>query len=209
MEMNRGRPASGQQADSPLPMSNLRRRRRSAWNPATWSPVTASFAPNRTYRAPGTPGGRRFASTEHLASEAVAAFVDGELGMTAHMRATQHLAHCPECMSAVDAQIAARTRLRSAGDVSMPAGLLGQLSQIPTREIDLTGVSGEAQTDPQPTVAPWDRDGTTSPMAAPGFPVAGIPADRARGTGVPPADGHGQHHEQGSTRARMSRWRGR
>ena len=207
MEMSRGRPTSGQQADSPLPMSNLRRRRRSAWNPATWSPVTASFAPNRTYRAPGTPGGRRFASTEHLAAEAVAAFVDGELGMTAHMRATQHLAHCPECMSAVDAQIAARTRLRAAGDVSVPAGLLGQLSQIPTREIDMTGVSGEADTDPHGAVAPWDRDSATSPMTAPGFPVTEAPRNRSDRTDARGADA--SRHEQESTRARMSRWRGR
>ncbi|WP_124711171.1 anti-sigma factor [Gordonia insulae] len=198
MEMNRGRPTSGQPGGNPLPTSNLRRRRRSAWNPATWSPVTTSFAPNRTYRAPGTPGGRRFAPTEHLASEAVAAFVDGELGMTAHMRATEHLAHCTECMSAVDAQISARARLRSAGDVSIPAGLLGQLSQIPTREIDVSAAADEADTDPHGQIAPWDRGRPPSPMAAPGFPVTGAPRN-----------GQPNIADQSSTRARMNRWRGR
>ena len=32
-------------------------------------------------------GPRQFGSTEHLSTEAVAAFVDGELRMTAHLRA--------------------------------------------------------------------------------------------------------------------------
>ncbi|MDY6808311.1 MAG: hypothetical protein SW127_04760 [Actinomycetota bacterium] len=193
MEMSRGRPTSGQPdsrqpgIDGPLPASNLRRRRRSSWNPATWTPVTASFAPNRSYRAPGTAGGRGFASTEHLAAEAVAAFVDAELGMTAHLRATQHLAQCPECMGAVDAQVTARTRLRSAGDVSMPAGLLGQLSQIPTREIDVTGLSSDTPTDRHPgdRLGLGDETGPVRPSA----PT--------------------EEFEAGPTRARMSRWRSR
>lgn len=188
MESNRGNPTSGERDDNPLPTSDLRRRRRSAWNPATWTPVTTSFSPNRTYRAPGTPGGRRFAPTEHLAAEAIAAFVDGELGMTAHMRAAQHLALCTECTAAVDAQIAARSRLRSAGDVSLPAGLLGQLSQIPTREIDVTQAPD--------TRSPLTPDG---PLA-PGFPVT----ETSR-----PDDAHRDTAAHPNTRGRMSRWRGR
>lgn len=127
------------------PMPSLRRRRSSPG--ADWAPAPSSFLPNRGYRAPGTPGGRQFAPTEHLAPEAVAAFVDGELGMSAHARASHHLALCPECVAAVDAQTAARTRLRESGQVSIPASLLGQLSQIPTREIDL---ASEARTDSIP-----------------------------------------------------------
>lgn len=196
MEMSRGRPTSGQPnsrhtgrgLDGPLPASDLRRRRRSSWNPATWTPVTTSFAPNRGYRAPGTAGGRGFAPTEHLAAEAIAAFVDAELGMSAHLRATQHLAQCPECMAAVDAQVTARTRLRSAGDVSMPAGLLGQLSQIPTREIDVTGLPSDSPTDRHPGDR-WELGtGETGP-ARPGMPT--------------------DAYEAGPTRARMSRWRSR
>ncbi|MFW0784265.1 zf-HC2 domain-containing protein [Gordonia sp. CPCC 206044] len=164
MEMDRGR-TSEEWEPNPPSASNLRRRRRSAWNPATWSPVTTSFAPNREYRAPGMAGGRRFAPTEHLAAEAVAAFVDGELGMTAHMRAVQHLAICPECMSAVDAQMSARSRLRAAGDVSLPAGLLGQLSAIPTREIDMTAPRSEPPTDRHEPIPPWAAHGTRSRMS--------------------------------------------
>jgi len=44
---------------------------------------------------------RRFSSTEHLASEAVAAFADGELRMAAYLRAARHIAECPECAAEV------------------------------------------------------------------------------------------------------------
>ncbi|RVW10425.1 RNA polymerase subunit sigma-70 [Prescottella agglutinans] len=77
-------------------------------------------------------GPRQFGSTEHLASEAIAAYVDGELRMNAYLRASQHLSLCPDCAAEVDAQQQARIALRrAASDVSMPSSLLGQLSQIP------------------------------------------------------------------------------
>ena len=75
--------------------------------------------------------GRRFGSTEHLASEAIAAFVDNELRTGAFMRAASHLSLCPECSADVDAQRQARIELRRAADVAMPASLLGALSAIP------------------------------------------------------------------------------
>lgn len=78
------------------------------------------------------PKPRRFGSTEHLASEAVAAYVDGELQMNAYLRAADHLAQCRECAAAVDAQQHARIALRQSGEISMPTSLLGALSQIPT-----------------------------------------------------------------------------
>lgn len=75
---------------------------------------------------------RQFGSTEHLASEAIASYVDGELRMNAYLRASQHLAMCPECAAEVEAQQQARIALRrSAAEVSMPSSLLGLLSQIP------------------------------------------------------------------------------
>ncbi|WP_040511625.1 hypothetical protein [Gordonia soli] len=194
MEGSGGRPAPGEHIGGPLDGHNLRRRR-SAWNPASWSagswsptswsPASASLAPNRGYRAPGTPGGRRFAPTEHLAPEAVAAFVDGELGMTAHARAADHLAICTECIAAVDAQVAARARLRTSGGISMPAGLLGALSQIPTREIDISG-STAAETDR----IPERRSGRGFPVVRPSAPDQSAP-------------------NFSSTRDRMNRWRGR
>jgi anti-sigma factor RsiW len=76
-------------------------------------------------------GPRQFGSTEHLSIEAVAAFVDGELRMTAHLRAAHHLSLCPECASEVEAQRQARAALRDSGSIVVPTSLLGMLSQIP------------------------------------------------------------------------------
>jgi len=76
-------------------------------------------------------GPRQFGSTEHLSTEAVAAFADGELRMTAHLRAAHHLSLCPECALEVDAQRQARSALRDSCPVAMPTSLLGLLSQIP------------------------------------------------------------------------------
>lgn len=73
-----------------------------------------------------------FSSTEHLAYEAVVAFVDGELRMNAHLRAGTHISQCPVCAAEVDAQRQVRTALRESGEISVPRRLLGQLAQIPT-----------------------------------------------------------------------------
>ena len=76
-------------------------------------------------------GPRQFGSTEHLSIEAIAAFVDGELRMSAHLRAAHHLSLCPDCAMEVDAQRQARAALRDSLPVDMPSSLLGLLSQIP------------------------------------------------------------------------------
>jgi anti-sigma factor RsiW len=76
-------------------------------------------------------GPRQFGSTEHLSIEAIAAFVDGELRMNAHLRAAHHLSLCPECAAEVDAQRQARSALRDSCPIVIPSSLLGQLSQIP------------------------------------------------------------------------------
>ncbi|MGH3674656.1 MAG: anti-sigma E factor RseA [Mycobacterium sp.] len=74
---------------------------------------------------------RQFGSTEHLSTEAIAAFVDGELRMTAHLRAAHHLSLCPQCAAEVDAQRQARAALRDSRPIDIPTSLLGTLSQIP------------------------------------------------------------------------------
>lgn len=73
----------------------------------------------------------RFSSTDHLSIEAVAAYVDGELPMKAHLRAGNHLSLCPQCAAEVDAQGQARAALRDSRPVTMPSTLMGLLSQIP------------------------------------------------------------------------------
>ncbi|MFG1791650.1 hypothetical protein [Nocardia altamirensis] len=77
----------------------------------------------------------RFRPTEHLASEAIAAYVDGELRMNAYLRAAQHLSLCPECAAEVDAQQQARIALRQSGPISIPTGLHDSLTRIPLADL--------------------------------------------------------------------------
>ncbi|OBK78166.1 anti-sigma E factor RseA [Mycobacterium sp. 1164985.4] len=76
-------------------------------------------------------GPRQFGSTEHLSTEAIAAFVDGELRLTPHLRAAHHLSLCSQCAAEVDAQRQARAALRESRPVAVPSSLLGLLSEIP------------------------------------------------------------------------------
>jgi hypothetical protein len=92
----------------------------------------------------GPVGPREFGSTEHLSTEAIAAFVDGELRMTAHLRAGHHLSLCPQCAAEVDAQGQARAALRESCPIDIPSGLLGLLSQIPHRAPDETATGDDA-----------------------------------------------------------------
>jgi hypothetical protein len=96
-------------------------RRAFSWLPAQFA--SQSDAPV------GAP--RQFGSTEHLSTEAIAAFVDGELRMNAHLRAAHHLSLCPECAAEVDDQSRARAALRDSNPIRIPSTLLGLLSEIP------------------------------------------------------------------------------
>jgi anti-sigma factor ChrR (cupin superfamily) len=103
-----------------------------------------SWLPAQFASQSSTPVGapREFGSTEHLSVEAVAAFVDGELRMNAHLRAANHLSLCPECAAEVDGQHRARAALRDSQPISIPSNLLGLLSQIPHAPPDDDAVSG-------------------------------------------------------------------
>ena len=96
-------------------------RRAFSWLPAQFA--SQSDAPV------GAP--RQFGSTEHLSVEAIAAFVDGELRMNAHLRAAHHLSLCPQCAAEVDDQSRARAALRDSHPIRIPSTLLGMLSEIP------------------------------------------------------------------------------
>jgi anti-sigma factor RsiW len=76
-------------------------------------------------------GSGLFGAGDHLATEVVAAYVDGELRMTAYLRASQHLAVCAECAAEVEAQQQARVALRQAHPVCAPSTLFAALAQIP------------------------------------------------------------------------------
>jgi anti-sigma factor RsiW len=119
-------------------------RRAFSWLPAQFA--SQSDAPV------GAP--RRFGSTEHLSTEAIAAFVDGELRMNAHLRAAHHLSLCEQCASEVESQRQARAALRDSRPISIPASLLGSLSQIPHS-------TPEEQVAPQPGLADQLADSTT------------------------------------------------
>lgn len=69
---------------------------------------------------------------QHLSDEAVAAFADGALGISAQHRATRHLAECAECSNAVAVQREAVWALRSAVAPSLPCGLLDRLRAVPS-----------------------------------------------------------------------------
>ena len=90
---------------------------------------------------------RQFNSTEHLSSEAIAAFVDGELRMKAHLRAGHHLALCGQCAGEVEAQGQARAALRDSRPVSMPSTLMNLLSAIPQSTPDETQPTPPSLTD--------------------------------------------------------------
>jgi anti-sigma factor RsiW len=70
---------------------------------------------------------------QHLALDAVVAFVDGELSLSAHERAAAHVAGCATCSAEVAAQRQARSAVRSAHSPATPAALLAALQAIPER----------------------------------------------------------------------------
>lgn len=71
-------------------------------------------------------------SESHLSTEAISAYVDGELSHGARTRAARHIAKCFECAYAVGVQQQAKDSL-SCGceDVDIPTTLLSRLGQIP------------------------------------------------------------------------------
>ena len=67
----------------------------------------------------------------HLAQEAIAALVDGELPSGPAGRAARHLAGCLQCRLAVEAQREAKAALHDSRDVSVPGDLVSRLCAIP------------------------------------------------------------------------------
>jgi anti-sigma factor RsiW len=79
----------------------------------------------------------------HLAQEAIAALVDGELGAGPAQRAARHLAGCSLCRMAVQAQREAKEALHASADVSVPGDLMSRLCAIPfTTDVPGPGAGG-------------------------------------------------------------------
>ena len=68
---------------------------------------------------------------DHLSLDAVVAFADGEMSLTAFQRAAAHVARCQACAAEVAEQTSARQQLRSAACPRIPSGLLDALRSIP------------------------------------------------------------------------------
>jgi anti-sigma factor RsiW len=79
----------------------------------------------------------------HLAQEAIAALVDGELTAGPANRAARHLAGCLQCRLAVEAQREAKEALHESADVAVPGDLMSRLRAIPfTADVPGTGSGG-------------------------------------------------------------------
>ena len=91
----------------------------------------------------------------HLAQEAIAALVDGELPAGPAGRAARHLSGCAQCRMAVQAQREAKEALHGAADVALPGDLMSRLCAIPfTTDVPGTGGPGVLSAGPgQLTVA--------------------------------------------------------
>jgi anti-sigma factor RsiW len=77
----------------------------------------------------------------HLAQEAIAALVDGELSGGAAGRAARHVTGCAQCRMAVAAQREAKAALQRDVDVAVPGDLLSRLKAIPFTA-DVPGSTG-------------------------------------------------------------------
>ena len=72
----------------------------------------------------------RFLSTDHLSTEAVAAYVDEMLPATGRARADTHLERCRQCRDDVEQQRQARQVLRGSGPIRMPDELRERLGRL-------------------------------------------------------------------------------
>jgi hypothetical protein len=149
----------------------------------------------------------------HLAQEAIAALVDGELASGPATRAARHLTGCLQCRLAVEAQREAKTALHESRDVAVPGDLMSRLCAIPfTTDVPgsgvgtmtagpggltVTGASGSWSVDLTPDHRPhrphharWLRRGIAGTLIGLGAGVAALalnlPADDVPGVGRQP-----------------------
>ena len=91
----------------------------------------------------------------HLAQEAIAALVDGELTAGPATRAARHLAGCFSCRMAVEAQREAKAALHDSQDVAVPGDLMSRLCAIPFTT-DVPGVKPDSERNTRTNVS-WVR----------------------------------------------------
>lgn len=135
---------------------------------------------------------------QHLAVDAVVAFVDGELEPGARDRAVSHIGRCPGCAAEVAAQRQARAAVRSAAEPAMPAGLLAALRSIPDTAELPTVTDGLAVTGDGTVVLARQQaagPGATAPLGS--TPPLGSTIRLGRGTRL--ATGRGPGGRRGPT----------
>jgi anti-sigma factor RsiW len=142
----------------------------------------------------------------HLAQEAIAALVDGELPSGPAGRAARHLTGCLSCRMAVQAQREAKEALNESADVAVPGDLMSRLCAIPFTtdvpgsgggfgsmsagpgELTVHGASGSFSVDLHPQLRPsrpdharWLRRGLAGTLVGLGAGVTALaltlPAD--------------------------------
>jgi anti-sigma factor RsiW len=108
----------------------------------------------------------------HLAQEAIAALVDGELSGGAAGRAARHLAGCLQCRLAVSAQREAKAALQVPEDVAVPGDLMSRLRAIPfTAEMPPGGPTGSLGVGADGLTSSGPRGAFSFPLAAPAEPA--------------------------------------
>jgi anti-sigma factor RsiW len=114
----------------------------------------------------------------HLAQEAIAALVDGELDAGPAGRAARHLAGCTQCRMAVQAQREAKEALHEAADVALPGDLLSRLCAIPfTADVPAGGNLGGLSAGPGSLVMDGPSGGWSVDLAPSARPAR---SDQAR-----------------------------
>jgi len=147
----------------------------------------------------------------HLAQEAIAALVDGELPSGPATRAARHLEGCLQCRMAVAAQREAKDALHDSADVVVPGDLMSRLCAIPfttdvpgagggsgtlsagRNQLTLTGSSGSWSIDLHPQEQPqhpgharWLRRGLAGALVGLGAGVTALALNLpANGSAVP------------------------
>ncbi|PRQ12294.1 hypothetical protein C1Y63_01690 [Corynebacterium sp. 13CS0277] len=119
--------------------------------------MNLEYRPNIPPRLQSATRVKRFASVEHLSTEAVAAFVDGELTPGATHRAKVHLVHCAECRGDVAAQRRAAAALRQAHEddeaICAPRSLVARLTNIAEDPAELAPSTRRSDPPTGPAVA--------------------------------------------------------
>jgi anti-sigma factor RsiW len=150
----------------------------------------------------------------HLAQEAIAALVDGELTAGPAHRAARHLESCLQCRMAVQAQREAKEALLESADVDLPGDLMSRLCAIPFTtdvpgsgggpgtltagpgELTVTDTSGSWSFDLHPHrrrqtddhTARWLRRGFVGTLVGLGVGVTALALNLPSAAPVPPRD---------------------